>query len=270
MQAMPARSFVFLLLLQAFLGCDGGGGGGGPVLPATTSCTLTAIAQEQAYVDSGGAGAVQVVPDPTSDDFYAYVINGQRYVILPGWAGSVPPEVFDFFLYHEFGHHFAGHHARYGAQGCKVAEYEADAFATRVMHAKVGAGPIASVTSWFAANGNQGDQTHRSKSERILYIEEVLAAAQSLGAPCPEVPATDCPNSAQGWLWLANPAPEVVQVYANGQFLGFIGVGQKGIFLMPLGTFQIEAWGTFFNPLFGYTLYGVGNYPIQNGEVTSI
>ena len=45
---------------------------------------------------------------------------------------------------------------------------------------------------------------------------------------------------------------------------------ELGEFALPPGVYAIEVWGTILYPFLGYTFYGAGNYPIQNGEVTSI
>lgn len=264
-------ALAIALGFSALSSCDRGGGGSGSTpLPSTTQCTLTAMAQEQAFVESSGSGSVIVQVDPTTTDAFAYIINSQRYIFLPPGLALQPPEVQGFFLYHEFGHHYANHHARYGAMSCKVAEYEADAFATRVLYSKAGPASLDVVTDWFKTFGNQGDATHRTKTERVLYIEQVLASAQAAGAACPEIPAEDCLNSPLGTLWLTNPAFEAIQILANGQLLGVVAVGQKGIFLLPPGPVFLEFWGTFFHPFLGFTFYGSGTYTIGNGEITSI
>lgn len=268
LQSPLAMALGFFVLTAC--GGGGGGGSGSTPLPPTTQCTLAAISQEQAFVDSSGSGSVIVQVDPSTPDAFAYIINSQKFIFLPPTLSLQPPEVQGFFLFHEFGHHFGGHHARYGAMSCKVAEYEADAFATRVLYSKAGAGALDVVTDWFATFGNQGDATHRTKTERVLYIQQVLASAQTVGAPCPEIPATDCVNPPLGTLWLANPALEPVQVLANGQLLGIVGIGQKGVFALPTGPVFVEVWGTFFHPFFGFTFYDSGTVPILNGEVTSV
>jgi len=238
------------------------------VLVLATSCSsgtdsleLGALDQEIAYAQSSGHNQVVVSSLAIQNVGVALTINGERQIVLnPSFLGQ-PPLVQTFFRYHELGHHYFDHRV---PGGCQYHEYEADAFAIRVMARSEGENAARSVIAWFQSLTAQApsiciaNSSHPACTARAAYMESVLAAvlpviAGSSGAdsvPAIPVAAGSCTGPQTAQILAINTTSLVLEVGINGGLTGAVlQPGQCALIPVTPGSYVVDLVGICAGPL---------------------
>jgi hypothetical protein len=245
---MHRRVLLAATLLLATQACTGGSSSGTGGDGHSTACGpgLANLSDELAYAVNYGYGQVLIVNDPTLQDTGNASLVNHQFIIRfnESILAALPPPVAAFMRYHEFGHMYLEHIPCLA--DCKYVEYQADAYAARVLFQTEGAPAVQLVAQYWASSGSPGDQSHRTGAERAAYILEVLTvlqAGQSQTAPEPPWPV--CSTQTTGTLGLFNPSAfETIFIYLNNQYAGFLFANQTAFEQLLAGPYSVTGLGS--------------------------
>lgn len=236
---IATRRFVAILILYALpfaAGCSKSTGGS-----ADVSVLGDLDAEIEYALTAESSGAVRFVDTITlceaPGQAAALIVNGERLVYLPFPPGSLLPEAESFIRYHELGHHYADHLHRFDVGF--FSEFEADAYATRVLYELEGAATVEQAIAYVAQNGVV-DASHPFPDERANYMDDVLAALE-LGLPTPPPPVSPDPPITVGQLEIANLISPLTELVIDGvpEPTPLLFGECRSLFLPP-GTVSIE------------------------------
>lgn len=231
---------VALLFAGTGIACDSGQSTSSPTAPPGQSI-LGNIQAEVAYVQTHGQGQVVERVDPNTPDpcCFSTIVGGQRVILLNPNFLSYPPAAQQFFLGHEYGHHYLNHSQMVGFRN----EYEADAFGIRVTAAASSVGTAQQAIAFMQASPNGGDATHPSTSQRVAYMTQVLNAFVSDPTNVPAPPVSQGPTFGVLIVTNTTPEPGFVFINLNANPVALLASGASTSFQLTPGRYRIDLQG---------------------------